>query len=711
MKKFNCFVLTVILMLSCFFTSGCYNSSANHDKGVNTMNQTKTEIEYAQMTNDLSSLPITFVYDDVVYKGFSPEYFKEVSKETSHERNGEITTVTLKKDNMTFTVIMGFYKDYNAYDYTVYFSNNSNSNSKVIRKVNAIDMYFAGDNAHLKGILGDHTNKYAPYDYDLSKKDISFLSTTGRPTHVYFPYFNLETEQGGAMIAIGWGGTWKANFSYNADSKTTHIVGEGTVGLETYLKPGETVRTPLIGIVRYYEKDEEIATNAWRKWIVDCNMPRNSANSDKPVQPMQLTMLAYDTGRPNSDGSISEYDGSWKRSLDAIYNNGLKFDYRWFDAGWYIDPNGNTVEKDWWGTVGTWELDQYKWPGDSFAQSVKYAKEHSTKTMVWFEPERVTNLAGLAKNHNYNREWVLADNGNNNNFLNNLGIKECLDWTANRIITFMDTYGIDLYREDFNLSPGSMWNVGDGYQGKNRKGITENLYVQGHYELWDRIIAYCAKTGKSTFVDSCASGGGRNDLETLRRSVALLRSDGDRTTVDLRLALTTTLNKWIPYVGTTAKESSSELNSGDYNVYAIRASMLPSVYYTCEFYHKQDSIDWALLRQGQEEWQEISPYLLKDFYTLTPYRGITNADEWTAFMYFDPDTNSGVVQAFRQENCTKNSLAVSLKGLNPDCYYTVRDIDGRNSVSKIKGSALMKMLIVKADTPRTAVTLYVEPAI
>ena len=55
--------------------------------GVNTMTQTKTEIEYAQMTNDLSSLPITFVYDDVVYKGFSPEYFKEVSKETSHERN------------------------------------------------------------------------------------------------------------------------------------------------------------------------------------------------------------------------------------------------------------------------------------------------------------------------------------------------------------------------------------------------------------------------------------------------------------------------------------------------------------------------------------------------------------------------------------------------------------------------------------------------
>ena len=49
--------------------------------------------------------------------------------------------------------------------------------------------------------------------------------------------------------------------------------------------------------------------------------------------------------------------------------------------------------------------------------------------------------------------------------------------------------------------------------------------------------------GKYTYVDSCASGGGRNDLESMRRGVPFLRSDSDRTTAAIRLAMTSSFSK------------------------------------------------------------------------------------------------------------------------------------------------------------------------
>ncbi len=672
---------------------------------------TQAEKEYNAMIGDLSSFPVNFVYDGVYYSGFAPKYFTEVTRSRIEIGEKICVNLVLSFDSrFEITLKTAYYRGYEAYEYTVYFENPSESeNSGVLKYVNAADLEFHGKNAVLKGILGDHGNQYAPYEYDLGEKDVNFTSLAGRATHQYFPYFNLENEEGGALLAIGWGGTWQADFTYDKGTESSRFVGTGTVGLNTYLKPKEIVRTPLIAAVRYYERDEEKAMNAWRKWIVDCNLPKDSADSYKHVQPFTSTMLAYDTGRPNSDGSISEGYDTWKRSLDSYYEHGLTADFRWVDAGWYFDPYGKTVASDWWGTVGTWELDKVKWPDTSFKDSTDYARAHGTKTFLWFEPERVTHLDGMVKNYGYKREWVLSDHGNNNAYLNNLGNKECLAWTLKRIVGVMEENGIDMYREDFNMDPYLFWNIGDGYEGERRKGITENLYMQGHYALFDGIIEYCASRGKCTFVDSCASGGGRNDLETLRRSVPLLRSDSDRTTIELRLAMTTRLVRWIPFTGAATKESSSQLANGMMDTYVLRASMLPHFGYQAAFYHERENIDWETLKRGQEEWKELSQYFFNDFYVLTPQREVADSQNWTVYEYFDEERDSGVIQAFRLPDCEERSYKVEVKGVKTDRYYTIRDIDGINSIKKIKGSALIKGLPLLADDPRTAMIVYVEP--
>lgn len=667
----------------------------------------QAEKEFYAFLEKPENFPVSFTYGGKLYAGL--RNCRLLSRKES-ERGGK-TSVSLEyavDETLHIRLQTAVYPAHGAYEWTVYFYNCGKTDSAVLEKVNAADLRINGQGARLKGILGDHENQYRPYDRDLGAEKVEFISPKGRASHVYFPYFNVQTESGGALLALGWGGTWNASFEYDGQSASTHVLAGGTLGMRTYLKPGECVRTPLVAVVRYFGCNEDAAMNAWRRWYVAFNMPKEEAGSPLPVQPHTSAYLAYDTGRPNSDGSISEYYGSWKRSLDAIFEHDIRIDLRWFDAGWYTDPYGRTVESDWFGTVGSWELDPVKWPQNTFRESVEYARAHGMKTFIWFEPEHVTHIDGLVKNYGYKGEWAISDGSGNGVYMNDLADPACLEWTKNRILRAMETAGADFYREDFNYDPAPYWAVRDARQGENRRGISENLYMQAHYALWDAIIAWGEENGKCTFIDSCASGGGCNDLESMRRAVSFLRSDSDRTAISLRLAMTASLVPWLPYTGVIAKESGEAQDNGEVDLYVLRASYLPHMCIQAAFYHDRDRIDWAALRQALGEWKAVSQYFFKDFYMLTPYRGTKNDEDWTAYMYFDAEKNEGVLQAFRPAGSTEGEYTVKLKGLDAHSFYCIRDADGAVPERKVRGSELLGGLRLYAAQPRTALLLYIR---
>lgn len=665
---------------------------------------------YGELISDLENFPVSFCYRGVRYTGFSGEHFSETARRSFPEEDRLRTQIELCLDRtLTVTLEAACYPEYGAMEWTVWFGNPSaEEDSGILENVDALSAAFPAERPVLKGILGDHENQYAPYARDLLAEPVRFVSPGGRATHINFPYFYLETAGWGMFLALGWGGTWEAEFRY--DQKTSRVLcrGAGTLGMRTYLRPGERVRTPLTALLFCEKADEQSAMNIWRRWFVACNLPAESADGTC-VRPYSTMFLAYDTGRPNSDGSISEYDGSWKRSMDAYYGNGLRADFRWFDAGWYVDPYGKTVESDWWGTVGTWEMDAKKWPGDSFLQSVRYARRHGTRTLMWFEPEHVTHLEGMVANYGYRPEWAIRDPNNANSYLNNLGHPDCLKWTLDRVIGALEQSGADLYREDFNMDPAPFFAIGDRGQGPDRTGITENFHMQGHYALWDGILDYCAGHGKCTFIDSCASGGGRNDLESMRRALPFLRSDSDRTTTDLRLAMTARLARWLPYTGAMAKESEGQLDNGRTDLYTIHTTLLPHVCYQAAFYHERETLDWETLRRGQRDWAEISPYLLKDFYVLTPFRATDDGSGWTVFLYYDPERDAGALQAFRPADCAEETCRIRMRGVAPDRYYRLRDPEGGNGVERIQGDQLIAGYLLRAEKPRTSLLLFVEP--
>ncbi len=654
--------------------------------------------------SDPDKFPVRFIYAGKEYKGLPG-----ARKMTAGGGNETRVTLTLRLDpTMAVKAEARLVRPYGQCEYTVWFENDGESPSAVLCGVDALDMRFEGKDPVLRGCMGDHDNFYSAYEHELSKSDKFFQSTGGRATHIVFPYFDLVHGNSGTMMALGWAGTWEALFS--TEDKTTRVRLKSDLTLHASLLPGEKVRTGQVVLLPYKGRNYDDATNLWRRWYMEYVLPKANAAGD-PLKPLSTAGFASDTGLPNSDGSISERHFTWKPTLDKLVFEDMVPDFRWFDAGWYYDPENRTVEADWWGTVGTWELDREKWPGDSFLQSNEACHRLGMKVLVWFEPERVTNVPALCRNYGYKEEWSI---GEGDVRTNDLGNPECLAWTLGRITKMMGENGVDMYREDNNSDPGHAWPYKDNKEAEKygiyRSGITENKCVCGHYALWDGIIDFCRKNGKCTFVDSCASGGGRNDIESMRRGFPLMRSDYDRTTSSMRLSQTSSFCRWIPYHGSSTKEAAGQL---EYNKdrgsspYVARASYLPVYNFGGEFTHNP-LLDFDLMRRNFNEWKSVRELLTKDMYVLTPWRHDSDRTHWTAFAYDDPENGKSILLAFRMEEAESETFTAKLPFAVPGAAYEISNAD-TGETSRRDGKDLRDTgVTLRLTEKKTSALLYIK---
>ena len=223
------------------------------------------------------------------------------------------------------------------------------------------------------------------------------------------------------------------------------------------------------------------------------------------------------------------------------------------------------------------------------------------------------------------------------------------------------------------MQPGPYWDYWDQMDGKY--GMTEHNAVMAHYKLWDEIIECTSSYGGCCFVDSCASGGGRNDLLSMRRAVPILRSDNDRETTAIRLSMTTSFDEWIPCTGANTKEKPEQTSAvGNTDVYIWRASYLPILNVDMQFVLDPDQ-DFSILINGMAEWQKVNPYLLKDFYVLTPWHSRNDKKGFTSYCYYDPEKDKGVLFVFRMEECEEDSVRIKLPFAKDGVGYTLTDED------------------------------------
>jgi alpha-galactosidase len=563
------------------------------------------------------------------------------------------------------------YRDFPTVEWTLYFKNPGPTATPLLADIQALDVQLA--RGHYGEFLLHHAvgspcavNDYEPLASGLLPKTEKRIGAAGgRPTNSALSYFNLEVPTGsGLIIAVGWPGQWSSSWVRDGELGLRVRAGQELTRLK--LLPGEEIRTPLI-VVQFWTKNWIRAQNIWRRWMLAHNVPKPGGKLPEPELFGCSSHLFNEMQDANEENQ--------KACIDRYLAEDIKIGHWWMDAGWY--PFGTVG----WPKTGTWEVDTKRFPRGLRAIS-DYAHSKGIKTIVWFEPERVHPDTWLTKNH---PEWVL---GGANGGLLNLGHPPARQWLTDHVDRLITEQGIDLYRQDFNMDPLGHWRAADP---PDRQGITEIRHVEGYLAYWDELL----KRHPGMFIDTCASGGRRNDLETLRRAIPLWRTDYRCEPVGTQCC-TYGISLWIPLSGTGA---------ADVDAYTFRSNMTP--FTNCLFDVRSKTLDYKLLRRLTEQWRKIAGCYFGDFYPLTEYSVTKGA--WMAWQFDVPEKGEGMVQAFRRAESVYEVARFKLRGLDPDAGYVLTNLDFGES-QKLTGRELLDkgLAVPISDQPGAAVIAYAK---
>jgi alpha-galactosidase len=330
--------------------------------------------------------------------------------------------------------------------------------------------------------------------------------------------------------------------------------------------------------------------------------------------------------------------------------------------------------------TGTWEPDPKRYP-KGVRQVFDHAHKLNMQTVLWHEPERVTAGTWLWEKH---PQWLLGADANTR--LLNLGNPEALRWAVDYFDRHITEQGVDLYRQDFNMDPLGCWRAGES---EDRQGLNEIKDVTGYLAFWDGL----RRRHPGMLIDSCASGGRRNDLETMRRAVPLLVSDYRFEPVGTQ-GHNYGISSWIPFHGTGVGPSTP---------YVMRSHFRPCYAYGGA--NVDRPFDYEMCIRMATEWRQIADDLLGDYYPLTSYT--LAADAWMAWQYDQPEKGRGVVQAFRHSASPYESARFKLRGLDPAATYELRNFDIVGTTT-FPGHELMEpgLLLTLTNTPDSAVISY-----
>lgn len=491
-----------------------------------------------------------------------------------------------------------------------------------------------------------------------------YASTGGRSSDSSVaPFFNIKHGgiDTGYIIAVGWTGQWNAEI----ERREGEIAFKSRIeGASFRLYKGESFRTSSVTIMKY-NCDVSESQNKWRRFVKEIYSPIS-----KREVPQDAPFCAGLWGGMSTKGCLER--------IATVEKEKLPFDHYWMDAGWYgagdaVSPD--EYEGDWAIHTGNWEVNAFRHP-DGLLDVAKVIKDSGKRFILWFEPERVRSNAPICSEH---PEYLLNSPGNTETFILNLGDEGAWQYCFDTLSSIIERLNVSVYRQDFNFHPLAFWRPHDAPE---RQGITEIKHINGLYKLWDALL----QRFPYLLIDNCASGGRRIDVETLRRSVPLWRSDAQcpaNPIPELAQAHSLSHGAWMPYSGTG-------VGRVWFDTYRFRSAYSPALTTNFTFSERNtfgddpEKIEW--LRGMCEEYLRVRPYLSKDIYPLTQPSAVK--DIWCAAQYHDSDTDSGIILAFRRENSPYETASFDLKGISPHKNYTFTEADGESFT--VSGSSLIK---------------------
>jgi alpha-galactosidase len=503
---------------------------------------------------------------------------------------------------------------------------------------------------------------FLPFDTDLAAgESIRMAPAGGKSSTNVFPFFNFQYGDEGIIVAVGWTGQWAASFDRDESGPTRLRAGMEKTHLK--LRPGEKIRSPRILIMPWHG-DLIDAHNRFRRLMLFNYVPKIDGKALK--MPIALQCFdRYSSKRPEWATEAGQFHA-------AEVAKKLGCDTLWLDAAWFPDnfPAG----------VGNWVAKPKEFPNGLRPISDK-CHELGLRFVLWFEPERATGTSSVAKE----RPEFLYPNHTvqfgGDSYLFNLGNPEARRWMTDLLSKRIEEWGIDIYRQDFNINPLKFWQANDA---PDRQGMSEILHIMGLYEMWDEL----RERHPGLWIDNCSGGGTRIDLETCMRSVPLWRSDTacGVNPEDWNQTQSCGLSHYVPL-------HSIAVWSPD--AFSCRSTATSGAVCQWDYLNPDFPMDEA--RQAVSEIEDNQKYWYGDFYPLT--RATTSMDAMIAWQLHRSDLGSGIVLAFRRKDCEESSLKVNLRAVDASRGYKVEFIDDarQKTVRNMTGEELLSGIELPLD--------------
>ena len=561
-----------------------------------------------------------------------------------------------------------YISEFDAFEWVLHFENNSNANSQIFSEIldsdtllplkmtekrgpgfipNEEDVNVISMNGMVEGFYYNENDKVSSTEYSFKREFLDkgtnvrkYANTRGRSSEGTMPFFDVNALGAGYIVAVGWSGDWKVEFTKVDDGV---IFKSGLKFTNFYLLPGEKLRTSSVLVMKYTSVEDK--HNKFRALIRKHFSHKTYSNRDG------LMAVEFWGGLPSAE---------MIKRLNELKKYDVKFEDLWIDAGWYGNSTNSdgVFNGDWESKAGDWTINKGFHPNE-LLDVTETANEMGIKLMLWFEPERAYKGTNMLSAH---PDWfIIFPNGNN--ALLNLGNEEAKTYVKNLLVDYAKKYNFSCYRQDFNFIPTDWFKLGDT---EDRRGITEIKHILGMYEVWEHLL----KEVPGIIIDNCASGGRRIDIETLKYSIPFFRSDYQcafNENPEVLQVHNTNAQAYFPYIGCTSKTKA--------DAYAVRSSYSSSWGAACynSSFQILDENDFICTKKLTEEYFKIRKYFHLDYYN----HGSSEFDDtsWAIWQFNDKDNQSGIIMAFRRTNSPFDNVTLNLKGILKDKVYTAYNFD------------------------------------
>jgi alpha-galactosidase len=664
------------------------------------------------LLNSQSQLPFSFVYgresSRTLLKAW-PE--KTATRELDRGRTEYVFLWTDPKTGLQVRLTAFAYAGSPVVEWTEYFKNDGKVDSPVLEDVQPLDISvpLTGQGIpvilYSKGAGGMDT--YALQKHPLNQLETLRLANEGGgKTAGPIPFFDIQTDGGGLIGAVGWPGQWAISMSRPTEGAIAVKAGMEKTHLS--LHPSEEIRTPQI-LLLPWKGDAMDAHNILRRHILEHHTPQYDG------KPVVLPISHGGWGGMTNETSL--------RLLDQITKENIGFENFWLDAGWYgpdrpVEQFQVFGREDWFLYAGDWRVNKVPHP-DGLRPISDAVHAKGMKFLLWFEPERAVVGTPLTIEH---PDWFIGEEGTNfagNDArpyvkfrLFNFGNPAARQYMIDSMSDFITKEGIDIFRQDCNFALAPFWSQGEAL---DRQGITQIRYVEGLLEFWDEL----RRRHPQLILDIVQRG----DLESITRGVDLTRADypisPDADPIGNQLA-TEGLAYWRPHYGTALQMQAR-------NNYHFRSGFAPGLSFALfNVAGTKDQVGsfipadfpFAWLRTQVELLKQVRPYYYGDYYPLLPCSSNSDCDagatkehsaafEWAAWQFNRPEQGDGMVQAFRREQSADSAKDLRLRGLDAGANYQVKNLD-TEAPSTISGKDLMRkgLRIEITGQPGAAIFIY-----